>query len=186
LNTQQDPDTSITESLMTIHDGSAPQLTPDFAILHILAEKLRYPTNARLRCRYEHRAGYRILHECCPVIVEIKPFPSRSVKPARFRKELLSRMGAAKKALGYQCYHLFKKYKHAIRTIVIMASGDYWSHLVVNRSDVPRGVGDEMNEETWKSLIFPEVVILGTPASDIRMEEISDYLRVKKPDLPLN
>ena len=185
-NTQQDPDTSIAESLMTIPDGSAPQLTPDFAILHILAEKLRYPTNARLRCRYEHRAGYRIIHECCPLIVEIKPFPSRSVKPKRFRKELLSRMAAAKKALGYQCHHLFKRYIHAFRTIVVVASGDHWTHLVVNRADVPRGVGDEMDLVKWESLEFPDVVILGTPASDLRMKEISEYLRIQKPDLPLN
>ena len=184
--TEQDPDTSITESLMTVSDGSAPQLTPDFVALHILAKTLRYPTNNHLRRRYEQRAGYRIIHECCPLVVEIKPFPSRSVKPERFRKELLSRMAAAKKALGYQCYHLFKKYEHAFRTIVVMASGDYWTHLVVTRSDVPRGVGDEMNEKTWKSLKFPDVVILGTPASDLRMKEISEYLRVQKPDLNFN
>ena len=189
LNTQQDPDTSITESLMTIPDGSAPQLTPDFAILHILAVKLMYPTNTRLRRRYEHRGGYRIIHECCPLILEIKPFPSRSVKPATFRRELLSRISAAKKALGFQCHHLFKKYIHALRAIVVVASGDYWTHLIVSRSDAPRGVGDEMDTAVWNSLIFPEAVILGTPASDLRMEEISDYLRVKKPDgpdLPLN
>ena len=66
------------------------------------------------------------------------------------------------------------------------ASGDYWTHLIVSRSDVPKGSGDEMNTDTWDSLIFPEAVILGTPASDIRMEEISDYLRERKPDLPLN
>ena len=183
-NTEQDPDTSITNSLFTVPDGSAPQLTPDFVVLHILAEKIRFPTNARLRRRYEHRAGYRIIHECCPVIVEIKSFPSRSVTPPRFKKELISRLGDAKEDLGYQCYHLFKKYKHALRTIAIIASGDHWTHLIVKRSDVPRGDGDEMNVESWDSLKFPGAVILGTPASDLRMEEILDYLRERKPDLP--
>jgi hypothetical protein len=185
-NTEQDPDTSIAESLITVPDGSAPHLTPDFVALHILAEKLRFPTNASLRRRYERRAGYRITHECCPLIVEIKSFPSRSMTPAKFKRELAIRLETAWKALGYQCYHLFKKYKHANRTIAIMASGDYWTHLIVRRSDVPRGAGDEMNAELWNSLDYPDAVNLGTPASDLRMEEISDYLRHTKPDLPLN
>ena len=185
-NTEQDPDTSITNSLFTVPDGSAPQLTPDFVILHILAEKLRYPTNARLRRRYEHRAGHRITHECCPLVVEIKTFPSRNLTPARFKRELASRLGDAKEDLGYQCYHLFKRYKHALRTIAVIASGDYWTHLIVKRTDAPRGEGDEMDVESWDSLKFPGAVILGTPASDLRIKEISDYLRVQKPDLALN
>ena len=184
----QDPDTSIAESLITVPDGSAPQLTPDFVALHILAEKFSFPTNARLsvRRRYEHRAGYRIIHECCPLIVEIKSFPSRSVTRARFKVELGLRLETAWKDLGYQCYHLFKRYKHAYRTIAILASGDYWIHLIVSRSDVPRGAGDEMNMETWDAFVIPDAVILGTPASDLRMQEISDYLRERKPDLPLD
>ena len=182
----QDPDRSIAESLITIPDGSAPQLTPDFVALHILAEKLRFPTNAHLRRSYERRAGYRITHECCPLVVEIKSFPSRSLTPARFKKELASRLGVAKKELGYQCYHLFRKYPRSLRTIAVIASGDHWTHFIVRRSDVPRGAGDEMNAETWNALEFPDAVILGTPASDLRMGEISDYLRDTKPDLPLN
>ena len=108
------------------------------------------------------------------------------MKPARFRFELLYRLGIAKEDLGYQCYHLFKRYEHAFRTIAVAASGDHWTYLIVSRADVPRGAGDEMNTEKWDSLIFPAPVILGTPASDLRMEEISDYLRERKPDLPLN
>ena len=185
-NIENDPDTSITNSLFTIPDGLAPHSTPDFVALHILAKKLRFPTNASLRCKYERRAGYRIIHECCPLVVEIKPFPSRSVKPARFKRELYSRLASAMEDLGYQCYHLFKRYKHAFRTIAVAASGDYWTHLIVTRSKVPRGIGDEMDTAVWDSLVFPEAVILGTPESDLRMKEISDYLRVQKPDLPLN
>ena len=62
----------------------------------------------------------------------------------------------------------------------------HWTHLIVKRSDVPRGDGDEMNVESWDSLKFPGAVILGTPASDLRMEEISDYLREKKPESRLD
>ena len=151
-----------------------------------LAEKLRISTNTRLRRRYEHRAGLRITHECCPIVVEIKSFPSRNLTPAKFKKELSSRMGDAKEGMGYQCYHLFKKYKHALRTIAITASGDYWTHLIVKRSDVPRGEGDGMNLESWDALKFPDNVILGTPESDLRIAEISEYLRNTKPGLLLD
>ena len=187
-NTEQleDPDISITNSLSTVADGSTSRRTPDFVALHILAKKLSYPTNAGLRVRFERRAGYRIIHECCPLVVEIKSFPSRSVKPARFEFELSARLGTAKKHVGLQCYYLFKQYPCSLRTIAVIASGDYWTHRIVRRSDVPRGAGDEMDTTTWDSLIFPREVTLGTPASDLRMEEISDYLRVQKPDLPLN
>jgi hypothetical protein len=183
---EQDSDSSITESLFTIPDGSAPQLTPDFVALHILAKKLRFPTNTHLRHRYERRAGYRINHECCPLIMEIKSFPSRSLTPAMFERGLAIRLGFAKVELGFKCYYLFKRYQHALRTIAVIASGDHWTHLIVSRSDVPRGAGDEMNTETWDSLQFPDAVILGTPASDLRMEKISDYMRHTKPDLPTN
>ena len=87
---EQDPNTSVTESLITIPDGSAPQLTPDFAFLHILAKELNSPTNTFLRRRYERRAGYRIIHECCPVIMEVKSFPKRKLKPAQFDREVLA------------------------------------------------------------------------------------------------
>ena len=187
-NTEQleDPDISITNSLSTIADGSASQRTPDFVALHILAKKLSYPTNAHLRVRYERRAGYRIIHECCPLVVEIKSFPSRSATPARFKFELKSRLFSAQRDVGFQCYYLFKQYPCSLRTIAVIASGEYWTYLIVRRSDVPRGAGDEMDTATWDSLKFPKAVILGTPASDLRMKEISDYLRVQKPDLPLN
>ena len=180
----QDPDTSIAESLITVPDRSAPQLTPDFVALHILAKKLSFPTNACLS-QTPVRALSRI-HECCLLIVEIKSFPSRSVTRARFKVELGLRLETAWKDLGYQCYHLFKRYKHAYQTIAILASGDYWTHIIVSWSDVPRGAGDEMNTETWDALVIPDAVILGTPASDLRMQEISDYLRERKPDLPLD
>jgi hypothetical protein len=187
-NTEHDPDTSITNSLFTVADGSAPQLTPDFVALHILAKKLSFPTNAGLRCRYERRAGYRIIHKCCPLVVEIKSFPSRNARPARFKYELNSesRIAEAKVDMGYQCYYLFKKYPCSLRTIAVIASGDYWTHLIVRRSDVPRGAGDEMDMETWDALAFPRPVLLGTSASDLRLGEVSNYLRVHKPDLPLN
>jgi hypothetical protein len=173
---EQDPDTSFALSLLSAHDGMAPELFPDFVALHILAKELNAPTNAELRRRFERRAGFRIIHECCPVIMEIKPFPGRRLKPTKLKRELAGKLAEALEDLGYQCYHLFKKYEHAVRTIAIAASGDHWSHHVIFRTEVPRGVGDGMDTQTWDSLEFLAPVVLGTPASDARMKEITDYL----------
>jgi hypothetical protein len=178
---ERDPDTSLAESLLTIPDGSAPHVIPDFVALHIRAEKLNFPSKARHKRRYEQRAGYRIIHECCPLVVEIKAFPTRRLTPGNFRRTLSSRLANAIQDLGTQCYHLFKMYEHALRTIVIAASGDYWTHRIVTRSDVPRATADGLDSEVWDDLDFPSPVVLGTTDSDRRMKEIADYIRAVKP-----
>lgn len=178
---EQDPDISFAESLRTIPDGSAPQIVPDFVALHILAEKLEFSSIPRRRHRYERRAGYRIIHECCPLVVEIKSFPGRDLSPADFERKLDIRLGWAIQDLGFQCYHFFKMYEHALRTVVIAASGDYWTYRIVTRADVPRAEGDVMDTQLWDELEFPPPVVLGTRDSDQRMKDISDYLRNAKP-----
>ena len=99
--------------------------------------------------------------------MEIKSFPSRSLTPAKFKRELAARLGAAKQELGF-CCHLFKRYQHALRTIAVIASGDYWTQLIVRQSYVPRGTGDEINtetQETWDSLelLDPQGVLKVNP-----------------------
>jgi len=164
---EQNPDTSLAESLFTnVPDGRAPQVIPDFVALHIQAEKLNFPSKARHKRRYEQRAGFRIIHECCPLIVEIKAFPTRRLMPAKFQKILSSRLANTMQDLGTQCFHLFKMYEHALQTIVIAASSDYWTHHIVTRSDVPRATEDGLDSEIWDDLDFPPSVVLGTPDSD--------------------
>lgn len=179
VDIEQDPDTSITDSLFTVPDGSAPQAIPDFVALHILTKKLVLPYNTHLRSRYERRAGYRIIHECCPLVVEIKAFPARKLKEVKLKKMLTTRLADAVQDLGFQCYHLFKRYEHALRTVAIAATGDHWTHLIISRSDAPRAVGDFMDTKAWDDLVFPAAVILGTPASDLRMQAVADFLRSK-------
>jgi len=181
LDIERDPDISFAESLCTIPDGSAPQIIPDFVALHILAKKLKFSSNPRRRRRYDRRAGYRLIHECCPLVVEIKSFPRRDLSPADFERKLDIRLGLAVQDLGFQCYHLFKMYKHALRTVVIAASGDYWTYRIVTRADVPRAKEDVMDTQPWDELEFPSPVVLGTRDSDQRMKDISDYLRNAKP-----
>jgi len=80
----------------------------DFVVPHILVKELNTPTNALLRRRSERQAGYRIIHDCCPVIMEVKSFPKRRLKLARFNGEVLARLADARQDLGFQCYHLYK------------------------------------------------------------------------------
>jgi hypothetical protein len=178
-NIDQDPDTSFAESLFTVPDGSAPQVIPDFVALHILAEELNFPANARLRRKYERRTGYGIIHECCPLVVEIKAFPTRDLGPAKFNKFLSVRLALAIQDLGFQCYHLFKMYEHALRTVVVAASGDHWTHRIVTRSDVPRAAVDGIDTQPWDKLKFPPHVVLGSRTSDLRMRQIYDFLHAK-------
>lgn len=180
---EQDPDISFAESLRTIPDGSAPQIIPDFVALHILAKKLEFSSDPRRKRRYERRAGYRIIHECCPLVVEIKSFPKRHLTSKTFNRKLAIRLNWAIQDLGYQCYHLFKMYEHALRTVVIAASGDYWTYRIVTRADVPRAKGESMDTQPWDDLEFPPSVVLGTRDSDQRMKDILDYLRNAKPAL---
>jgi hypothetical protein len=178
---EQDPDVSFAELLCTILDGSTPQIIPDFVALHILAEKLEFSSNPRRKRRYERRAGYRIIHECCPLVVEIKSFPRRDLSSADFDKKLDIRIGWAVQDLGFQCYHLEKMYEHALRTMAIAASGDYWKCRIVTGAEVPRAKGDVMDTQTWDELTFPSRVVLGTRDSDKRMKDISNYFRDAKP-----
>ncbi|KAI9438570.1 hypothetical protein H4582DRAFT_1949489 [Lactarius indigo] len=82
---EQDPDVSSTESLRDIPDGSASRTIPDFIALYILAEELA--PKPHYRNRFERRVVYRIIHECCPLIVEIKSF---GVNNPRCRVSVLS------------------------------------------------------------------------------------------------
>ena len=178
---KQDPDISFAESLCTIPDRSAPQIIPDFVALHILAKKLEFSSEPYRKRRYERRAGYRIIHECCPLVVEVKSFPKRSLSPAKFESKLDIRLFSALQDLGFQCYHLFKMYKHALHTVAIAASGDYWTYRIVTRADVPRAKEDNMDTQVWDDLTFPPSMVLGTPESDEGMKDIFDYLCNAKP-----
>ena len=101
---EQDPDTSITESLYTIvPDGSAPQLTPDFVVLHILAKEL---VNIRLPMLSSDvdMSGGQVTGSFSNAVRSswrlYKSFPKRRLKPAQFDREVLARLADARQDLG--------------------------------------------------------------------------------------
>jgi hypothetical protein len=170
-----------TDSMTTVPDGNAPQLFPDFIILHFLAKHLPlgHP-------RFQHLAGLQITHECCPLVAENKSFPRRSLSGAKFHASLCAALAIAQEDLGYQCYYLFEKYPHMQTTIAIAASGDHWVSEAIHRHHIPTLAGDVFNTTSWDAFVLTwrPYVALGTPQSDARLLEISTALG-EKPVLSL-
>jgi hypothetical protein len=163
-----------TDSMVTVPDGNAADLFPDFVVIHLLAKRLpmHHP-------RFTPLSGIQITHQCCPLVVENKRFPKRSLIGPQFNVVLEALLGVAKNDLGYQYYHLFKQYRHAISTIAIAAAGDYWTHRTVHRDEVPKLVGDFFDVSEWEDVHWPPHVVLGTPISNKRLMEIHEVLQGK-------
>jgi hypothetical protein len=162
-------------SMGTIPAGNAAELFPDFAIVHLLGKRLPegHP-------HFERLHGILITHECCPVVVENKKFPERSLTGRPFIYAVESLLSEAQLQLGMQCYHLFQKYPCAMTTIAIAAAGDLWTHREINRNEVPTCDGDEMVTADWERLDWPTFVTLGTTLSNERIQEIHGVLEAKR------
>ena len=81
--------------------------------------------------------------------------------------------------LGIQCYHLFARYPHALKTIAVLAAGDYWTFRIVHRYEIPRASGDSIGTAAWDQLHWPVYAKLSSPISDGRLQEIYNILRTK-------
>ncbi|OBZ69661.1 hypothetical protein A0H81_10387 [Grifola frondosa] len=118
------PDLS-TSTIYTEAATNPMERIPDFAIIHLLAQSLprRHP-------RFAELGGVHIIHQCCIVLVEVKPHPSRT---ANRRERLHNRdlfLSQAQEDLDVQCYVLFEQYPRALATVCIAAAGQYWTHHV--------------------------------------------------------
>jgi hypothetical protein len=164
-----------TDSVHTIPDGAAANLFPDFAIIHLLARRL-LPNHPR----FLQLEGLQIVHECCPVLLEIKRFPKRSLTGEQLRQVALITLMEARRDLGIQCHYLFKRYPHAMRTIAIAASGNLWTYKQVQRHEAPPAVGDIIDTLEWSLIAWPDYAALGSPLSDRRLYEIHQILEAKK------
>lgn len=162
------------DSIGTLADGTAAELFPDFAVIHLLAKRL-----PQGHPRFRSLGGIKITHECCPIVVENKKFPRRRLTGDEFRNAADVLLYEAREQLGMQCYHLFQKYPHSITTIAIAAAGDLWTCRKVRRDEVPRPAGDHMDTDGWDGLIWRPYVRLGSVESDVMLEEIHDTLKLK-------
>ncbi|KAK2464405.1 hypothetical protein APHAL10511_003553 [Amanita phalloides] len=95
MDNTQDPDTSLTLSLITTPEAGAFARIPDFVILHILGRELDLPT------RPISQNEWRLNHS----------HSRTEFAPQAPKNEII-----AKGNLGVQRYHLFKKYKRSLRT----------------------------------------------------------------------
>jgi hypothetical protein len=167
-----------TDSVGTIPDGSAADLYPDFFIIHLLAKYLPvvHPHFSRL-------GGVVITHQCCPVIMENKKAPSRtlSLNGDELAWAVDALLDIAQDQLGLQCHHFFMQYPHAMVTIAIAAAGDYWTFRTVHRAEIPRAVGDRMDFASWEKLQWPPHTKLVSSESDRRLRKIHEALKSKTP-----
>jgi hypothetical protein len=165
-----------TDSIGTLPGSNVAELFPDFAIVHLLAKRLPqgHPHFKRLH-------GIQITHECCPVVVENKKFPKRSLIGDEFVIAASVLLQDAREQLGMQCYHLFKKYPCSMFTIAIAAAGDLWTYKKVHRNEVPTPDGDEMVTDKWDTLIWPPFTTLGTGRSNLMLMEVHEALKLKPP-----
>jgi hypothetical protein len=166
-----------TDSVGTIVGSDTAELLPDFVILHFLAKHL--PVN---HPRFSQLGGMAITHQCCPVIVENKKAPSRRLVGILLTRAVDALLGEAQEQLGTQCYHLFARYPHALKTVAVAAAGDYWTFRTVYRHEIPRAVGDTISTVTWDQLQWLPYAKLSSPTSDARLHQIYDMLK-KKPAL---
>lgn len=165
-----------TDTVGTIAGSGAAELFPDFVIIHVLAKHL--PVN---HIRFTQLGGVVITHQCCPVILENKKAPSRSLEGMELRRGVDALLVDAQEQLGTQCYYLFMQYPHALTTIAIAAAGDYWTFRAIHRHEIPTTVGDTLVYTAWYSLRWPPYAKLSSPISDARLRQIHDTLRSKPP-----
>jgi hypothetical protein len=165
-----------TDSVGTIPDGSAAELYPDFVIIHLLAKSL--PVN---HPHFNRLGGLVITHQCCPVIVENKKAPSRTLTGDKLAWAVDALLDIAQDQLGLQCYHFFTQYPHAMITIAIAAAGDYWTCRTVHRAEAPMAMGDRMDVAAWEKLQWPPYTKLISSESDKRLRKIHEALKTKTP-----
>ena len=165
-----------TDSVGTIPDGSAAELYPDFVIIHLLAKSL--PVN---HPHFNRLSGLVITHQCCPVIVENKKAPSRTLTGDKLAWAVDALLDIAQDQLGLQCYHFFTQYPLAMKTIAIAAAGDYWTYRTVHRAEAPMAMRDRMDVAAWEKLQWPPYTKLISSESDKRLRKIHEALKTKTP-----
>lgn len=133
-NSGHDPDLSI-ESAISRPDGGAIDEEPDFVLSHVGHYDLPTPQSPEERLHYEHRAGVKVFHHCCPLIVELKPPPARFSKSLRLG--LQSRFRHAAMDLMEYCAAYFECNPESQSVIALAGAGPFWKSAVVLRSDVP-------------------------------------------------
>ena len=126
---EQDPDTSITLSLVTIPEASATERIP------------------WLRCSISHRfspqtkiwtSGRTQNHECCPLVMEVKPFPHRRMKPGqKFCQDWVTQS----RIWGFNVTTFLRSTNTLFersQSPLLVTTGPTWLFF---RTQVPRGVG---------------------------------------------
>jgi hypothetical protein len=167
------------DSIRTLPEHNAAQLFPDFVILHLRVRTLR-PDHPR----FLQRAGMRVTHECCPIVIENKRMPRRrtdvELYDEAFELDLQERLQEAIDDLEDQCAYAFKRYKHALSIVAVAVAGDYWQYASVTFDTVsPLNDDFTLYRTTWDQLEWGDAYAFGTPESDDRLRQLHTILARK-------
>lgn len=102
--------------------GKGTSVITDFAVLHITANKSNGPDSELV-----------VTVENVPILVELKPGPSRGLEAEAFEKSLADKLEHAKKQVVRQAAYLFATKANAKSIRLIAGSGPWWSGAVVSR-----------------------------------------------------
>ena len=76
--------------------------------------------------------------------------------------------------------YLFKRYLHAMTTVAIAASGEFWTYKQVHHHEGPPAIGDIIDTLDWSLMAWPDYASLGSALSDRRLHNIYQILEAKK------
>lgn len=86
---------------------------------------------------YQHRAGIKVFHHCCPLIAELKPPPSRFFNGAAHNAALRGRLRSAITDLIEYLSAYFECNSESQPVIALAGAGPFWTSAVIWKTDLP-------------------------------------------------
>lgn len=125
-------------SRITVPDGGALQIKPDFLVAHMNGDITEKPSDESLELEeWCASMGYHTRHQCFPLIGEVKPLPSRS-RTSRRRQDLIRRLlQTAETDLFSYLAIVFARDLSAQKVVAVSATGIYWRWCSFERSEAP-------------------------------------------------
>ncbi|CDO68802.1 hypothetical protein BN946_scf184805.g11 [Trametes cinnabarina] len=184
---QRMPDADTKPSDATIFDASFNTETtnpdkdgkdsfPDFIISHTRTVTLPQPNDPDRKLGWMRRMQLKVVHQCFPVIVEIKGCPSRKISSEDEAKTSAQRrLVEAESELFTYLHDCFIRDLSAGAAIAISAAGPYWRWMEVKREDIQMAFLDEnpiVDADFLHRFDTTAIYVLGTQESDEQLNRL--------------
>lgn len=156
---------------------------PDFVLSHVAHYELPLPDpeTPEASLHYEHRAGLKVFHQCCPLIAELKPSPPRFFAGNTRDVAVLSALRSAQDDLMEYCSAYFKCNSGAESVIALAGAGPFWIWANILRTNVPEfdwrtktmAMMTDPKEAIFRDMFGLKHFTLGTLESDLELSRIS-------------